>query len=109
MKSSKSSRSDFYLKKNTQSSVVVAASCRSSANLESILTTFSCVFDDGTKIRGLKDYGSQNNLISERVLNTNNHEVNESKVELTVSSINETKKYDSKLVRIRLLFGSECR
>lgn len=79
------------------------------SNLESVLPTFTCSFINGRKIRGLRDSGSQSNLVSERALAGQMYEILDNDVNLTVNGINESKTYKSKLVEINLIFGDKVK
>ena len=74
---------------------------------DSMLPTFTCKLLNRT-LRGMKDSGSQSNLIDERLLTPPNHEILEA-VELDLSGINASKLYRTKLVEIELKIGDSFR
>lgn len=95
------------LDKKTQSTVVVTNFYQGGYNIDSILSTFVCT-DGSSKLRGLRDSGSQSNFICERLLTDSNHVVVRD-VSLLINGINQSKAYKSKLVKMQLSFGGEDR
>ena len=91
------------LRTKSQSSMVYNVLHNSIDNI-SVLPTFSVVLNDGREVRGLKDSGSQSSLVSEKILNKNNHEIIASNLELDLNGINNSKTYRSSLVRLKLKF-----
>ena len=70
----------------------------SAHDVTSVISTVTCVID-GKKVRAMRDNGSQNNLVSERFLQTIEHVVLEDNIDLTLNGINNSKCFKSKLVR----------
>ena len=75
---------------------------------ECILGTFTCS-SGSAKLHGLRDSGSQNNFILEEKLSDLEYEVIDSDVSLLVDGINESRRYVSKLVKIKISMGDELR
>ena len=98
-------------KAKSQSSTVFGNGLHGSTNRDSILPTFVCTSksNDHLKIRGLRDTGSQSNLISETMLRKLDHEVLADDIDLDLNGINLSKFYKSKLVRLSLMFGNRNR
>ena len=101
--------------RKTQTSIVATNFYHGNSNIDSVLSTFSCLvssfsFDnaDGSgqvRVRGLRDTGSQSNFICEHLLTNYNHEVLEDNISLVINGINESKSYQCKLVKMNLKLG----
>lgn len=75
-----------------------------------IVPTFTCYVSNGLEeipLRGLKDTGSQSNLIQESLLHSLDHEVINPSVVLQINGINNSKSYVSKLVHIKIRLGAK--
>ena len=73
---------------------------------DAILPTFTCATSDGNILRGLKDCGSQSNLVAKSVLTPGNHRVIEN-IKLDLSGINESKIYRTKLIEMNIKLGDK--
>ena len=97
-------------KKQTHASMVINANClRVGSNIDSALSTVTCMLQNGVKVKALRDSGSQNSLIPERFLTNCNHTVLENDIDLTVKGINEMKLYKSKLVKMNITIGNDVK
>lgn len=82
---------------------------QSSVDSESILPTFTCLVDGKRKIRGLKDGGCQSNFITTDLADQLKLKVIKEGVSLTVNGINSSRDYSTKLVEMKVHFGTkEC-
>ncbi|XP_064096396.1 uncharacterized protein LOC135208197 [Macrobrachium nipponense] len=98
---------DTTTKKTTQSNVISpGASLQSNGGIDSLLPTFSCLIGN-TKVRGLMDSGSQANFISERALEGQLYRIVKDKLQVTVNGFNGPRKYNSKLVEVKIKFGHD--
>lgn len=78
---------------------------RDEGSCNSILSTFTCAVDD-EHFRALRDSGSQVNFVAEDLLNKINYKVIVPKIDLSVTGINETKKYSTKSVSFTINLAS---
>ena len=104
---SKKSAKKFSHDKIQNNLAIVTRAFQGSSHVDSILSTFSCFLTDGTHWRGLRDSGSQSNLISADSLRGRSFVVLNNNVDLTVKGINGPKIYKSKHVKISIQLGSE--
>ena len=75
-------------------------------DVDSALSTFTVSPKKGSFIRGLYDTGSQSSFISEQNLNKFDYEILNDHIMLTIKGINNVKTVKSKLVKVKLNFGS---
>ena len=89
----------------TQNGVVCpGSSFQSNGGIDSILPTFSCTLGP-SKIRGLKDSGSQANYISECALEGQCFKVVKDNFDLIVNGFNGAKCYRTRIVQISVKIG----
>ena len=94
--------------KNTSSNAAVTLNMQSLDNFDCIVPTFSCFVGNGLselRLRGLKDTGSQSNLICESLLVSIDHDVVNPAVTLQINGINDAKIYMSKLINVSIRLG----
>ena len=90
---------------STQNGVVCpGSSFQSNGGIDSILPTFSCTLGP-SKIRGLKDSGSQANYISECALEGQCFKVVKDNFDLIVNGFNGAKCYHTRIVQIYVKIG----
>ena len=80
---------------------------QTNADSESILPTFSCQIEVKVWVRAIKDGGCQSNLISEKLADRLNLKVVHDDLKLTVSGINVSQEYHTKVVELNVRFGGK--
>ena len=96
--------------RNVSSNSAIIYTMHNVSNFDCIVPTFSCYMSKGLteiRLRGLKDTGSQSNLICEYLLNDIDYEIINPSVNLQINGINDSKSYVSKLVQVNLRLGEE--
>ena len=93
--------------KETSVSTVVYSGYHPSDNDETVLPTFTSLLGDGSRVRGLRDGGSQGTFVSEKLFNKHKFKVLQKDVPLTITGFNSSYEYNSKQVEFDIQLGQE--
>lgn len=72
-----------------------------------LLPTFTCKLKNGYKLRGLKDTGCQTTFLRTDIARKYNLKFI-SKIKLSINGFNSTQSYNTEVVEVELMFGSDC-
>ena len=93
----------------TNNFLTVSHSFLRGTNLDSVLSTLTCLLPGKIPVLTLRDSGSQSNFILTSLLSPDNHEVLKSDVKLSIDGFNSSTSYVSKLVRVNVKFGEQVK